>query len=106
LRILAIYIEHDEPEATKRLEIDVSREAGYWQFSRLLASAHLDEIRILGESLSAIGVARTLVIAGRFKKTRALGRPAPALRKVGDEAYPKSAPFIFINPRPDPDAFV
>lgn len=106
MRILAIYIEHDEPEATKRLEIDVSREAGYWQFSRLLASAHLDEIRILGESLSAIGVARTLVIAGRFKKTRALGRPAPALRKVGDEAYPRSSPFIFINPRPDPDAFV
>lgn len=104
VRILATYIENDEPDATRRLVIDVSRESGYWQLSRLLGNPHLDEVRILGESQSAIGVARTLVIAGRFKRTR-VNEVRPALRRRGDEGYPRVAPFVFIDPRPDPSVF-
>jgi hypothetical protein len=103
VRILAIYYESDDGVDVKWMQIDVSREPGYWKLSRLLASADVEEVRIVGENELSIAVARTLVVAGKFSRPSA--RRRRKLRMLGDEAYPRFEPFIFINPIPDPAAF-
>ena len=103
VRILAIYYENDGDGDVKWLQIDVSREPGYWKLSRLLASAEIEEVRIVGESEASLSVARTLVVAGSF--SRPLVVKQRRLRGQGDEAYPRWDPFVFINPVPDPAAF-
>jgi hypothetical protein len=103
VRILVIYYGNDVGGDVKWMQIDVSREPGYWRLSRLLASADVEEVRIVGESESSIAVARTLVVAGKFSRRLALRRHG--LRMHGDEAYPRREPFIFIDPIPDPAAF-
>lgn len=103
MRILAIYHERDDESGAKWMQIDVSREPGYWKLSRLLASPHVEEVRIVGESHASLGVARLLAEAGRYSS--AAGGRSRRLRVRGDEAYPRRNPFIFINPRPDPKAF-
>ena len=103
MRILAIYHENDDRGDLKWVQIDVSREPGYWSLSRLLASADIEEIRIVGENDSSIAVARTLVVAGKF--SRPLGNRRRMLQMYGDEAYPRREPFVFIDPVPDPGAF-
>ena len=103
MRILASYYENDDRGDVKWQQIDVSREHGYWKLSRLLASADVEEVRIVGDSESSIAVARTLVVAGKF--SRPLVKRRGRLRMLGDEAYPYFEPFIFIDPVPDPAAF-
>jgi len=104
LRILATFYEHDAEGTAKIIQIDVSNETGYWKLVRLLGSAHLEEMRIVGENDGAIGVARTIVVAGQYAR-RAGEHSRPRLRRRGDEAHPRYQPFIFIAPHPDPEAF-
>ena len=103
MRILAIYHELDDGGDVRWLQIDVSREPGYWSLSRLLSRADIDEVRIVGENEASIAVARTLIVAGKFRR-RSVDRRRE-LRTRGDEAYPRIDPFIFVNPIPDPAAF-
>jgi hypothetical protein len=103
VRILAIYRELDDGGDVKWLQIDVSREPGYWSLSRLLARADIEEVRIVGENEASIAVARTLIVAGRFSRPFTMHRRE--LRTRGDEAYPRFDPYIFVNPIPDPAAF-
>lgn len=103
MRILAIYYDTDDTNDVKWMQIDVSKEPGYWKLSRLLASADIEEVRIVGENEASIAVARTLVVAGRF--SRPLARKRRQLRRFGDESYPYDEPFVFISPIPDPAAF-
>jgi hypothetical protein len=103
VRILAIYYESDSEADVKWLQIDVSREPGYWKLSRLLASAEIEEVRIVGESEASLSVARTLIVAGKFSRPLVLKQRR--LQSHGDEAYPRWDPFVFINPVPDPAAF-
>jgi hypothetical protein len=103
VRILAIYYENGEEGEIKWLQIDVSREPGYWKLSRLLASAEIEEVRIVGESEASLSVARTLVVAGKFSRPFVVRERR--LRGKGDEAYPRWNPFVFIKPVPDPSAF-
>ncbi len=103
MRILAIYYDHDERAGLKWQQIDVGREPGYWKLSRLLASADIEEVRLVGDTEASISVARTLVVAGRF--SRPLVSRRRRLVTSGDEAYPRVEPYIFINPVPDPAAF-
>jgi hypothetical protein len=97
-----MYYEQDEG-LPQWVQVDVSSERGYWKLSRLLASADVDEVRIVGDSQTSIAVARTIVVAGQFRRNRDGRRWR--LRKRGDEAYPRKEPYIFINPVPDPAAF-
>jgi len=50
-----------------------------------------------------IAVARTLIVAGKFRRPFTVRRRE--LRTRGDEAYPRVHPYIFVNPVPDPAAF-
>jgi hypothetical protein len=103
VRILAIYYENGEAGDPKWMQIDVSREPGYWRLSQLLASAEIDEVRIVGETEASISVARTLVVAGKFRRS-----VPPRVRRLGhngDEAYPRVGPFVYISPIPEPAAF-
>ena len=103
VRILAIYHERDDESGARWMQIDVSSERGYWKLSNLLRSPDLEEVRIVGETESSLGVARTIVLAGRLRGR--VGERTRRLRARGDEAYPRRHPFIFINPRPDPTSF-
>ncbi|HQR39651.1 MAG TPA: hypothetical protein PLF26_14780 [Blastocatellia bacterium] len=104
MRILATYFEHDADGAAKIVQIDVSRETGYWKLAQLLGSAHLAEVRLVGETAGAVGVARTIVVAGQYSRPPGQGE-RPRLRRRGDEAHPRYRPFIFISPYPDAEAF-
>jgi len=103
VRILAIYRDLDDGGDVKWEQIDVSRELGYWALSRLLARADIEEVRIVGDSEASIAVARTLIVAGKFRRPFTVRRRE--LRTRGDEAYPRVHPYIFVNPVPDPAAF-
>jgi hypothetical protein len=72
VRILAIYYENESEGDVKWLQIDVSREPGYWTLSRLLASAEIEEVRIVGENEASLSVARTLIVAGKISRPLAL----------------------------------
>ncbi len=103
VRILAIYHESDDRGDVKFQQIDVSREPGYWTLAELLGRPEIEEVRIVGENDDSIAVARTLVVAGKFR--RRLPSRRSKLKMYGDEAYPRREPFIFIDPVPDPAAF-
>lgn len=103
VRILAIYHESDDRGDVRFQQIDVSREPGYWKLAQLLDRPEIEEVRIVGESHDSIAVARTLVVAGKFR--RRLPLPHRTLHMYGDESYPPKEPFIFIDPVPDPGAF-
>jgi hypothetical protein len=103
VRILVMFYDGDDESDVKWVQIDVSREPGFWKLSRMLASVELEEVRIVGESEAAIAVARTIVIAGQY--SRSLARSRSRLRMLGDEVYPRRKPFVFIDPVPDPAAF-
>ncbi len=100
MRVLAIYYEHED-DLPRCEQIDVSNERGIWKLSRLLSDGHVAELRIVGETAAAVGLARMLVKAGRHKRNA----PSNRLRVPGDEAYPRQDPFIAICPIPEPVAF-
>lgn len=104
MRILASFFEVDDhTESPKALEIDVSKEKGIWQISRLLASGSLEEIRFVGDDEESLGVVRMLVRAGKLRG--AAGGPRRSLKVPGDESYPRIRPFVHICPVPDRDLF-
>mgnify|MGYP000888632795 CR=1 FL=1 len=104
MRILATYLEHDAESAEKIVQIDVSRETGYWKLAQLLGSPHIAEVRLVGENSAAVGVARTIVVAGQYARPAGVVEK-PRLRRRGDEAHPRYRPFIFISPYPVAEAF-
>src|SRR5205814_1345229 len=73
VRVLAIYYEHDD-DLPRCEQIDVSNERGIWKLSRLLADGRVAEIRIVGETAAAVGLARMLVKAGKHKRQTASNR--------------------------------
>jgi hypothetical protein len=103
VRILAIYNAVNDDEPPRCVQIDLARETGMWQLTRLLARGDLEQIRLVGETEASVNAARMLVAAGRFRQRST--PPAGVLRRTNDESYPRHQPFIYINPRPDPAAF-
>lgn len=97
-----MYYENEDDDLLRCEQIDVSNEPGYWKLARLLASPHLDEVRLVGENDTSIRIARMLVLAGKFTRRRTIPTQLPL---TGDEEYPMFDPYIFICPLPDPAAF-